>query len=91
MLGEHRVDIVLCGHVHQSMVASVPVSGGHSAIIASAGTATSSRGRAGDRNSNLYNIVRVDDAIIDVEERRFDRERRQFVWLRQNPFSRLRI
>ncbi len=88
LIGEHRVDLVLCGHLHQSSVESVPLEGGHSVVIASAGTASSSRGRGVDRRTNIYNVVRVQDEHFVVEERRFDVERGRFETLRESPFGR---
>lgn len=88
LIGEHRVDLVLCGHLHQSSVESVALEGGHSVVIASAGTALSSRGRGVDRRSNIYNLVRVQDEHFVVEERQFDAERGRFERLRESPFGR---
>jgi 3',5'-cyclic AMP phosphodiesterase CpdA len=89
LIGEQRVDLVLCGHLHQSSVESVPFEDGHSVVIASAGTASSSRGRAKDRRQNIYNVVRVAEQYFTVEERRFDLETARFVQLRQSHFTRM--
>jgi len=87
-IGEQRVDLFLCGHLHQSSVESIPLEGGHSVVIASAGTASSNRGRAGDRRTNIYNIVRVAQEHFTIEERRFDSTSGRFETLRESPFRR---
>ena len=54
------VDLVLCGHLHVSHVHPVETEpGAHRLVIASAGTATSSRGRASNRDTNFYNLIRI--------------------------------
>lgn len=78
-----RVDIVLCGHLHVSHVAHVDSwcseKQHRRVIVASAGTATSSRGRGPHKDSNFYNIVETSDATIRIIERRFDRDTAGFV------------
>ena len=88
LIGEQKVDLVLCGHLHQSTVESIPLEGGHSVVIASAGTAMSSRGRGINKRMNIYNVVRVQGDHFAVEERRFDAETTRFERLRQSPFGR---
>lgn len=78
------VDLILCGHLHISHVEAVgndaPVPGaietlGRGArrvVIASAGTATSTRGRGKHRQANFYNLVRVFADRFEIVERRFD-------------------
>ena len=90
-----RVDLVLCGHLHTSHVAPVelaPPLGGddpsYRLVIASAGTATSSRGRGTDRGVNFYNWVRVEPGEFTVCERRFDPDAGRFVDARQTAFQR---
>jgi 3',5'-cyclic AMP phosphodiesterase CpdA len=88
LIGEQKVDLVLCGHLHQSSVESVPLKGGHSVVVASAGTASSSRGRGVDRRKNIYNVVRIEKEHFTVEERHFDGELERFESLRESHFSR---
>ena len=87
-----RVDLVLCGHFHTSHVAPVelPSAGtaGHRAVIASAGTATSSRGRGADRDVNFYNWVTVGADRFTVQERRFDAGAGRFEPVREATFDR---
>lgn len=72
--GACNVDLLLCGHLHVSHVGHVEtdVERGHRLVIASAGTATSSRGRGTNRNVNFYNHVCVWPERFSVEERQFD-------------------
>ncbi len=93
--GECGVELVLCGHLHTSHVAHVEVvapspilPGGHSLVIASAGTATSSRGRGVDREVNFYNRITVEPDRFQIEERRFDPEAGRFEAVRLNAFDR---
>lgn len=88
-----HVDLVLCGHLHRSHVAAVEVArpGGADAyrvVIASAGTATSSRGRGDNRNVNFYNWITVEADRFVVQERQFDPEVGRFEAARETPFAR---
>lgn len=90
-----HVDLVLCGHLHVSHVAPVPLSeptaadsDGHQLVIASAGTATSSRGRGTNRGANWYNWVMVNDDSFTVHERLFDLEAGVFEDVRATTFDR---
>ncbi len=90
-----HVDLILCGHLHTSHVAPVELTSpsgrsatGHCVVIASAGTATSSRGRGVDRDVNFYNWVRVEDDSFTVEERRFDPTAATFHTERETTFDR---
>lgn len=85
------VDLVLCGHLHRSHVAAVdvvPGAPGHRLVIASAGTATSSRGRAEDRAVNLYNQIDVAPERFTVRERRFEPAAGVFEAYRESAFER---
>ncbi|MEM1116364.1 MAG: metallophosphoesterase [Bacteroidota bacterium] len=84
-----RVDLVLCGHLHRSHVALAEGGEGRRLVIASAGTATSSRGRAENRNVNFYNLIDVRPEALTVEERRFDPEAVRFETARETTFGRL--
>ncbi len=67
------VDLVLCGHLHRSHVAAVEAPPGHTIVVATAGTATSSRGRGDNAGVNLYNWIVADEPTrFTVHERRFD-------------------
>ena len=74
--GACNVDLLLCGHLHVSHVENIEtdVERGHRLVIASAGTATSSRGRGTNRNVNFYNHICVWPERFTVEERQFDPE-----------------
>lgn len=73
------VDLVLCGHLHVSHIEPIEiVPEKHRLVIASAGTATSSRGRRKHRETNFYNVVSVGTDHFTVEERRFEPGDEQF-------------
>ncbi|QXD16377.1 metallophosphoesterase family protein [Rhodocaloribacter litoris] len=77
---EAGVDLILCGHLHISHIEPLDiVPGKHRIVIASAGTATSNRGRRGHRDTNFYNLVSVTPEAFVIEERRYVPERRRFV------------
>lgn len=77
---EAGVDLILCGHLHVSHIEPVEIiPGQHRVIVASAGTATSSRGRKSNRATNFYNLIKVDDEEFCVEERIFQPDDHGFV------------
>jgi 3',5'-cyclic AMP phosphodiesterase CpdA len=89
------VELVLCGHLHTSHVAHVEVAPpspadphGHKVVVASAGTATSSRGRGADREVNFYNWIAVEPGRFTIEERRFDPAAGAFAPVRTASFAR---
>lgn len=94
------VDLVLCGHLHISHVEAIgddaPVPGAietsgrgpKRVVIASAGTATSTRGRGKHRQTNFYNLIRVFEDRFDVVERRFDPAAGTFVTAETRTFAR---
>ncbi len=85
------VDLILCGHLHISHIHPVESSPGkHPIVIASAGTATSSRGRLTNRRTNFYNLVHVYADRFMIEERRFVPERGTFIKETSNEFERSR-
>ncbi|WP_233134377.1 metallophosphoesterase [Rubrivirga sp. SAORIC476] len=87
-----NVDLVLCGHLHRSHVQLVelPVeAGGRTGlVIASAGTATSSRGRGSNKGINFYNRVEIEGAAFTVAERQFDPASGGFEEARRTTFER---
>lgn len=87
-----HVDLVLCGHLHRSHVQTVelaePGAEGDSLVIASAGTATSTRGRGSNRGVNFYNWIEVGPERFSVCERRFDPDTGRFDEARQSTFDR---
>ena len=89
--GVCSVDLVLCGHLHVSHVEHIEtdVERGHRLVIASAGTATSSRGRGDNRDVNFYNHICVWPDRFAVEERRFDPATATFRAERDTTFERV--
>ncbi|WP_022834436.1 metallophosphoesterase family protein [Salisaeta longa] len=83
------VDLILCGHLHISHIEPVEVvPGTHRIVVATAGTATSSRGRKADRGVNFYNRIRITDEAFTVAEHRFDPADEAFAVERQTTFRR---
>ena len=88
---EMNVDLVLCGHLHVSHVAHVQVlPSGHPLVIASAGTATSSRGRKPHKKTNFYNQILVMERQFEIIERQFNPENLMFEEARTTTFDRVR-
>jgi 3',5'-cyclic AMP phosphodiesterase CpdA len=66
-----RVDLILGGHLHRAYIGnSLDVYSGvdreHGIVIAQAGTSTSRRGRAREREKNTFNLVRLDQRLIRI-------------------------
>jgi 3',5'-cyclic AMP phosphodiesterase CpdA len=77
---EVGIDLILCGHLHVSLIEPVQiVPGAPRIVIASAGTATSNRWRAPHGRTNFYNVVTVADDAFEIEERRYVPADQQFV------------
>lgn len=73
------IDLILCGHLHVSHIEPLPVSpAGHRVVIASAGTATSSRGRHSNRDTNFFNVIEVGQDAFTIEEWKYDLESKAF-------------
>lgn len=74
------IDLILCGHLHISHIEPAVIKPTrHRIVIASAGTATSNRGRLSNRRTNFYNIIDVAPDHFTIEERRYDPDARCFV------------
>jgi predicted phosphodiesterase len=85
---EAGVDLILCGHLHVSHIEAVDVAPGRRIVVASAGTATSNRGRRSDRATNLYNRITVAPDAFTVEERRYVPEEDRFIRQGRTRFDR---
>lgn len=71
-------DVLLAGHLHVSHTGHSSARykiAGHNALVVSAGTATSTRGR-GEKNS--FNVLRIKHPFINVERRSWQPEQRSF-------------
>ena len=82
------VDLLLCGHYHISNVTAHNVGGAHKIVVASAGTATSSRGRGEHKAINMYNWIAIEADRFEVEERRFGGDIVRFLSKRATSFER---
>lgn len=72
-------DVLLAGHLHISHTGHSSARykiAGHSALIVSAGTATSTRGRG---ETNSFNVLRIKHPFINVERLSWQPERAAFV------------
>ncbi len=85
-IASEKVDLVLCGHLHESNVESVVV-GGTNIVVASAGTATSDRGRGNDRDDNRFFVIDVAESRFTVREKTY-REKSGFVDSATHSFDR---
>lgn len=87
---EVGVDLILCGHLHISHIEPIDVvPARHRIVIASAGTATSNRGRATNEGANFYNLVDVYPDAFVIEERLFRPDRRAFEQEVRTNFTRV--
>ncbi len=87
---EFDVDLVLCGHLHVSHVSHLEVMpGGHGVVVASAGTATSDRGRKPHKKTNFYNHITVSERSFEIAERQFEAAEGSFEEVRRTTFDRV--
>ena len=82
------VDVLLAGHLHTSRTAGTgdryPLSG-YEALVVSAGTATSTRGRG---EANSFNVLRLHKTRVEVERFEWVAARHGFVPVLQEVFER---
>ncbi|HEY0386727.1 MAG TPA: metallophosphoesterase [Pyrinomonadaceae bacterium] len=72
-------DVLLAGHLHVSHTGHSSARykiAGHNALVVSAGTATSTRGRG---ETNSFNLLRIKHPFINVERRSWEPERSAFM------------
>ncbi len=86
------VDLILCGHMHVSHVGVSHVetldSDYKTPVIASAGTATSNRGRRTNRKRNFYNLIEIYKDHFIVEERSYLVDEYRFITENKSRFER---
>ena len=78
VIADCGADVLLAGHLHLSHTVETAARyqiAGHSALIISAGTATSTRGRG---EANSFNVVRANHPYINVERLTWQPERAAF-------------
>ena len=88
ILQEEGVDMVLSGHLHRSHLEVFDRDSEDQLIVASAGTATSNRGRYPAKLENHYNQIKIDSEKIVVDERRFDDDALRYTSERVTAFDR---
>ena len=87
-LADCGVDLLLAGHFHiadTGQTAKRYKMPGYSAIIVSAGTSTSTRGRG---QPNSFNVIRIEEPEITIERRVWQRDSRAFDVLSVERFHR---
>lgn len=82
------VNLILCGHIHVSHVETLDGKEGKRLVVASAGTATSSRGRRSNRFQNFYNLIEIYAKDFLIKERQYIPDDQRFVESRVNRFER---
>ena len=82
------VNLILCGHMHISHVESLPCRCGGMIPVASAGTATSDRGRRSNKKRNFYNLIDIQAGSFEVQERAYSLENSSFFTERRTFFER---
>ena len=71
----HDVDLILSGHLHQSFIGNSEEfypQGRPPVVILHSGTTTSNRGRAGEREKNTCNWIRIEDEALTVSHYRWE-------------------
>lgn len=72
---QHGVDLVLSGHLHQSFIGNSEEfypKGRPPVVILHSGTTTSNRGRAGERDKNTCNWIRIEEESLGVSHYRWE-------------------
>ncbi len=82
------VNLILCGHIHVSHVETLDGNDGQDLVVASAGTATSSRGRRSNKFQNFYNLIDVTPSQFFIKERQYMPDQSIFIETRVNRFDR---
>jgi 3',5'-cyclic AMP phosphodiesterase CpdA len=87
-IARSKIDLILTGHLHVSHVARLDITGRDSVVIASAGTATSDRGRKSHRAANYYNMIDVTPSAFSISEKQFDPRSESWVEKKRSEFER---
>ncbi len=83
---EAGVTVVCAGHGHCAYV-EVCTEGGNELVVSIAGTATSDRWRAPQKEMNSWNLIETGDRNLEVQIRAYDRHTRTFSVYRQAMHS----
>ncbi len=90
LLHESKVDLYLCGHIHQGFIGSLRdiTLGAYPTIIAQSGTSTSSRGKGREHGRNSFNVITVEAEQFTVERRLLDPHTDRFTAAETRVFAR---
>lgn len=91
MLEEAGVNLLLCGHLHRSYVGTtldLRASMQPGTIICQSGTTTSHRGKGAERGKNSYNVIRISDAQIRIQQHTYLAEHGRYELMAEHAFPR---
>lgn len=91
MLEAAGVDLLLCGHLHRSYVGTtldLRASMQHGTIICQSGTTTSRRGKGAEQGKNSYNVIRISDTHIRIQQHLYLTERGRYELIAEHSFPR---
>jgi len=89
LLIKSKVDILLAGHTHKSIIDHVPLQGkdlGYHPLIIQSGTSTSVRTRR-ENHQNTFNIITVNYPVMEIKNYFWDKEDKMFVAKRIKNFT----
>lgn len=91
MLDEAGVELLLCGHLHRSYVGTtldIRADLHQGTIICQSGTTTSRRGKGAEHGKNSYNLIRISDGHIVIQQHLYLTERGRFEITAEHSFPR---
>lgn len=91
LLDRCGVDLLLCGHIHVSYIGTtldVRPDLSRGTIICQSGTTTSRRGARRERGKNSYNVITIDDRVIQIVQHLYLESDRRFLPVAEHVFPR---
>ena len=83
------VQLVLCGHVHESLIYHFPKEQGQPSMsVVLCGTSSSSRGRSSEEGANSLNVIRLTKEHVSISRRVYDSSYNSFGEVEQQSFPR---
>lgn len=92
VLDEHRVGLLLTGHLHTGYVGhtrTMMPQLEHGTIICQSGTTMSSRGHGHEKGQNSCNLITIDEQFIQISQLLYQAEVKQFVPVAEYRFPRI--